>query len=113
MGPPGKPVDVSKLDPAFVAESNAAMILAITGVFHFLALIVVALRLYTRSCMIRAIGKDDWVMLLAVVRFHLLHPAVVLAYLHMSLGNRCWPVCYMDYRGGPRPRKTPDRDPQG
>ncbi|KAK6849070.1 hypothetical protein PG995_012903 [Apiospora arundinis] len=67
MGPPGKPVDVSKLDPAFVAESNAAMILAITGVFHFLALIVVALRLYTRSCMIRAIGKDDWVMLLAVV----------------------------------------------
>ncbi|KAK8032330.1 hypothetical protein PG990_002064 [Apiospora arundinis] len=67
MGPPGKPVDVSKLDPTFVAESNAAMILAITGVFHFLALIVVALRLYTRSCMIRAIGKDNWVMLLAVL----------------------------------------------
>ncbi|KAK8112045.1 uncharacterized protein PG998_008502 [Apiospora kogelbergensis] len=66
-GPPGKPVDVSTLDPTFVAESNAAMILAITGVFHFLALIVVAMRLYTRACLIRAMGIDDWTMLAAVV----------------------------------------------
>ncbi|KAK8136139.1 hypothetical protein PG984_004079 [Apiospora sp. TS-2023a] len=65
MGPPGKPVDVAKLDPAFVAESNTAMIMAITGAFHFLALVVVALRTYTRAFMIRAIGRDDWTMLLA------------------------------------------------
>jgi hypothetical protein len=54
-------------DPAFAAESNLARILAITGIFHFLALISVGLRLYCRVGLLKTPGRDDVAIVLAYV----------------------------------------------
>ncbi|KAK8038334.1 hypothetical protein PG994_015101 [Apiospora phragmitis] len=42
------------------------MILAITGVFHFLAIVVLASRTYTLAFIVGPIGQNDWTMLAAV-----------------------------------------------
>ncbi|RMZ67700.1 integral membrane [Pyrenophora seminiperda CCB06] len=55
------------LDPNWVAESNLPRILAITGVFNILALISVGLRLYARIGLLRTPGRDDCMMVLAVL----------------------------------------------
>ncbi|GKT85827.1 integral membrane protein [Colletotrichum tofieldiae] len=44
-------------------ESNTAMILAVTGTFHALALVFVALRTYTRAIIVKTIGSDDYMMI--------------------------------------------------
>ncbi|KZL72539.1 integral membrane protein [Colletotrichum incanum] len=44
-------------------ESNTAMILAVTGTFHVLALVFVALRTYTRAIIVKTIGIDDYMMI--------------------------------------------------
>jgi hypothetical protein len=58
--------DVAKPSQAYLDESNVASILGITGAFATAALVVVALRLYVRTCMLRFVGLDDWSMILAV-----------------------------------------------
>ncbi|KAK7431940.1 hypothetical protein QQZ08_001559 [Neonectria magnoliae] len=50
------------IDPVWAAESNVPRIIAITTVFHVLALICVGLRLYVRLGMVKAAGRDDWTM---------------------------------------------------
>lgn len=54
-------------DQAYLNESNVASILGITGAFAFAALVVVALRLYVRTCMLRFVGLDDWTIILAAL----------------------------------------------
>lgn len=51
----------------YLDESNVPSILGITGAFAFASLIVVALRLYVRTCMLRFVGLDDWSMVLAAL----------------------------------------------
>ncbi|KAK1687392.1 hypothetical protein BDP55DRAFT_727338 [Colletotrichum godetiae] len=53
------------LDPAWAAESNTARIIAVVTVFHFLAQMSLALRIYARIWVIKAPGWDDAVMLCA------------------------------------------------
>ncbi|KXH29034.1 hypothetical protein CSIM01_02103 [Colletotrichum simmondsii] len=47
------------LNPAWAAESNTARIIAVVTVFHLLAQLSVALRLYARVWVIKAPGWDD------------------------------------------------------
>ena len=60
------------MDPKWAAESNLTRLLALTGVFHFLALISVGLRLYVRMGLLRSLGRDDAVIVLAAVRIFLI-----------------------------------------
>ncbi|CAI0643224.1 unnamed protein product [Colletotrichum noveboracense] len=55
------------VDPARAAESNTAMILAVTGTFHLIALIFVSLRTYTRAAIVKTIGLDDYMMIMAAL----------------------------------------------
>ncbi|KAK1702429.1 uncharacterized protein BDZ83DRAFT_725205 [Colletotrichum acutatum] len=55
------------LDPAWAAESNTARIIAIVTVFHLLAQLSVALRIYARIWVIKAPGWDDAVMVLSAL----------------------------------------------
>ena len=62
------PAPKAPIDPERAKESNTAMILTVTGLFHGLALIVVALRVYTRAHLVKVMGGDDYVMIGAAVR---------------------------------------------
>ncbi|KAI8270170.1 hypothetical protein K4K58_011571 [Colletotrichum sp. SAR11_239] len=55
------------VDPARAAESNTAMILAVTGTFHLIALIFVSLRTYTRAAIVKTTGLDDYMMIMAAL----------------------------------------------
>ncbi|KAK1705614.1 uncharacterized protein BDZ83DRAFT_207578 [Colletotrichum acutatum] len=48
-------------------ESNTAMILAVTGTFHALALVFVVLRTYTRAAIVKTIGIDDYTMIMSAL----------------------------------------------
>jgi hypothetical protein len=61
-GPPPPPPSQEYLD-----ESNLVSILSITGTFAVAALLVVILRLYVRTYMLRFVGLDDWTMVLAAL----------------------------------------------
>jgi len=61
----------SSPSPQQDAESKQATVIAVAVVFAALASIVVSLRLYTRLCILRAAGADDWTILAANVRFPL------------------------------------------
>lgn len=67
MGTPGSPKKLSDLDPDIVAFSNAPALLAQTAPFFSIAALVVIGRCYVRIAMLRAFGRDDWAMLLAMV----------------------------------------------
>lgn len=56
------------IDPARAAESHTVQILAVTTVFHCLALLVVGLRSYTRIGILGSFGPQDVLMILATVR---------------------------------------------
>lgn len=56
------------IDPARAAESHTVQILAVTTVFHCLALLVVGLRSYTRIGILGSFGPQDVFMILATVR---------------------------------------------
>jgi hypothetical protein len=64
MGPPSAQAD---LDPQWAAQSNLTRFLALTGIFHILALISVGLRLYARIGLLKTPGRDDFVIVLAAV----------------------------------------------
>ncbi|KAH8168691.1 integral membrane protein [Sarocladium implicatum] len=55
------------IDPVRAAENNLAAVLAPLTIVHFLAVTVVLLRLYTRVFIIKSPGRDDWVMLAAII----------------------------------------------
>ena len=57
----------ASLDPAWVAEDNRPNLFAITGTFISLAILVVILRIYVRIRIIKTLGPDDYVMILALV----------------------------------------------
>lgn len=61
------PSSQADLDPQWAAQSNLTRFLALTGVFHILALISVGLRLYARIGLLKTPGRDDYVIVLAVV----------------------------------------------
>ncbi|KAF1355336.1 hypothetical protein BDV97DRAFT_289559 [Delphinella strobiligena] len=52
--------------PQYLAQNNAPKILSIVGVFGFLALVTVFLRLYVRGAMLRFTGADDAVIALSM-----------------------------------------------
>jgi len=61
------PKQLSELDPDVVAFSNAPALLAQTIPFFSLAALVVIGRCYVRIVMLRAFGRDDWTIVLAMV----------------------------------------------
>lgn len=52
---------------SYLAQSNTANILVTIGVWCFIAVVVVSLRLYVRARMLRYVGPDDITMGLAMV----------------------------------------------
>jgi hypothetical protein len=54
-------------DPAYLATNNLPALLGVTGTFHILSWIFVILRVYTRVVLIKCFGKDDALMVLALV----------------------------------------------
>lgn len=52
---------------SYLAQSNTANILVTIGVWCFIAVVVVALRLYVRARMLRYVGADDLTMTVAMV----------------------------------------------
>lgn len=64
LPPPPDPADYP---PGYADESNAGRIVGIIGVFHFIALAFVALRIYARVFMVRAFGVDDGLIIAAAV----------------------------------------------
>lgn len=55
------------IDPAWASENNLPRILGVVGVFHFLALLFVGVRLYTRIIVVKSPRSDDVVMVLAAI----------------------------------------------
>ncbi|KAL8364687.1 hypothetical protein RB595_003796 [Gaeumannomyces hyphopodioides] len=53
--------------PQIRTETNGPMVTTIACVFSATALIFTALRFYTRGTILKAIGTDDWAMLIATV----------------------------------------------
>lgn len=49
------------------ATFRGQQVLAVSGVFTSLATILAALRLYTRSYIVKQMGADDWIIIPAVV----------------------------------------------
>ncbi|KAH8168406.1 integral membrane protein [Sarocladium implicatum] len=63
---PAPVVDRPELTPEEAAESNLGWILGVNGTFHVLAIVFVALRMWTRVRIVKTFGKDDVLMLLAI-----------------------------------------------
>jgi hypothetical protein len=63
-------MDPSAFPPEYVNASNAGRIVGVVGVFHFIALTFVSLRLYVRVFMVRAFGVDDALIVASCVRIH-------------------------------------------
>jgi hypothetical protein len=57
--------DLSHLDPAYIAYTNAPTLLTQTGTRFGATALVINLRCYVRSRILRSFGKDDWTILLA------------------------------------------------
>ena len=53
--------------PEYLAYTNAHGILSITGAFFGVAMFVVLCRCYVRITMLKVFGKDDYIMVLAMV----------------------------------------------
>jgi hypothetical protein len=57
----------SNKDPARAAESNLGWILGVNVVFHALAIVFVSLGIYTRVAIVKTFGRDDVMLLFAIV----------------------------------------------
>jgi hypothetical protein len=57
--------DLSHLDSAYIAYTNAPTLLTQTGTLFGATTLVIVLRCYVRIVMLRSFGKDDWTILLA------------------------------------------------
>jgi hypothetical protein len=57
----------TNLPPSAASESNLGWILGVNVVFHVLAIVFVGLRIYTRIALVKTFGRDDVMLLLAIV----------------------------------------------
>ena len=55
------------LPPSYIDYSNANGILTIVGFVTALALVTVILRIYVRTAILKVVGLDDYLMVLAMV----------------------------------------------
>ena len=55
------------LSPSMIAENKGSMLLTVNWVECGLAVLIVAIRMYTRAHLIHNVGLDDWAMVLALV----------------------------------------------
>lgn len=62
------PKNLADLPPEVLAYNNGPVLLAQTASFFSVAALVVLGRCYTRIFMVKSFGRDDWAMLLAMVR---------------------------------------------
>ena len=60
-------VPLPDLNGQYCTSSNAAEVLGVTGAFLGIALIAVILRTYVRISMLKILGPDDYVMIVAAV----------------------------------------------
>lgn len=74
--------DRPELTPEEAAESNLGWILGVLGTFHFIAIVFVGLRIWTRVRIVKTFGKDDVFMILAIVSL----PPLV----YSAARVRCW-----------------------
>ena len=74
------------MTPEYIAYTNAPQIMAITGSFFAIALVVVLLRCYVRISMLKVFGIDDWIMVFSMVRL----PGSLTLALHANSRFRCW-----------------------
>ncbi|KAI9149952.1 hypothetical protein HJFPF1_09699 [Paramyrothecium foliicola] len=56
----------TEFPPEYVNASNAGRIVGVIGVFHFIALIFVILRVYVRLAIVRTFGVDDGLIIVTV-----------------------------------------------
>ena len=56
------------IDPTRAAESNLGYLLGVTTTFNVMALASVGMCMYTRIIIVKAFGRDDALMLAAIVR---------------------------------------------
>lgn len=61
-------MDSTSLPPVYVEANNAARIVGVVGVFHFIAFALVSLRVYVRMFMVRDFGVDDALIVTSCVR---------------------------------------------
>lgn len=59
------------LSPAYIATNNLPWLLGVTVSFHTLAWIMVILRVYTRIVLVKSFGKDDALMVMGLVCYHM------------------------------------------
>lgn len=57
----------STLDPAYAKESNTIAIEAGLGFLTLMMTVVVLLRIYVRTTMIKTVGADDYTVIIALV----------------------------------------------
>ncbi|KAK4156003.1 hypothetical protein C8A00DRAFT_13028 [Chaetomidium leptoderma] len=62
--PTGGPKEI---DPVRAAESNTATLISVLTIFHGIALVFVALRVYARAFIIKTFGRDDVCMVLSAI----------------------------------------------
>lgn len=61
------PAAVPNFPPEYVNASNAGTIVGVVGVFYFIALTFVALRVYCRLFLVRTLGIDDALIIITAV----------------------------------------------
>jgi hypothetical protein len=52
-----------------MADNRASDIIAAATIFTIITFVAVTLRIYVRRCMLRTVGSDDWVLLVAQTFF--------------------------------------------
>jgi hypothetical protein len=57
----------SSFDPSLPNDTNASLILSISGFLTGLAALIVLSRCYVRLIILKAFKADDWIMLFAMV----------------------------------------------
>lgn len=88
------PKDVFSLSPEDLAYTNGPVLLAVTGAFYAVALLTVVLRGYSRRFIVNSFGKDDWAIIVALVRRILWKYRCGILTLS---GKVCATVCFASY----------------
>lgn len=56
---------IPEVSDAYLAQNNASQILGVTGSMFALAMLALGFRIYARTCKVKALGSDDYIMVLA------------------------------------------------
>ncbi|KAK8061881.1 Integral membrane protein [Apiospora phragmitis] len=86
------------INPEYAAESNLPRVLGLPLAFHSLVMIVVILRLYTRMNISRSFGRDDLMMLLAMVTSFLGGALLLIVASYHGLGRHAKTIHKEDYQ---------------